>query len=609
MMQTKLFFTCSLALALASPAFSQLFLRVDQGGQSAVVANGGGVALKSTAIGQAVSATLTISYIGASSATFVSSPQISGSGDITVSGGSAVTLSQTQSTVLTLQFTPQSTHLSQSELVWFFKEAGASYYEVLNLTIVGGVPSIIVNAIQSNGNYVPVASGGTINFPATLVNSTSDTTISLVNQGSGPGVINSITIAGDAYQLLGLAPLPFTLGAGSELKLVARFKPQSAGSQSGSLQVSLDSGPYSVSLQGTAVSSFLSYQLTQGGKTSDLVAGQSVPVNSTAVGKTTTLLIQFTNADTSPLTISTIAVSGTGFAFLDAPFLPLTLQPQQTQSITITYTPTKVSAPAGRLLIGSDSFILGAPQSVPATLPSYAFTGSTTVDQPFQQPAIGLSLSAAYPVDLQGTLTLSTVTNSYAKDPAVQFSSGGTAVAFTIPAGTLQAVFPLGTPQITFQTGTVAELIVITPSFATATGQDVTPATPTTLQIDIPRQAPTVLSASVGSTSSTGFTLVVTGFSPTRSLDHLAVQFKGARGVAIPTTAVAIDVSTSAALWFESSASQSLGGFFSVEIPFTVSVNGSASTSSLVIARYIASISVSASNDVGSSSLTQITQP
>ena len=44
----------SLTLVLAFPAFSQLFLRVDQGGQSSVVANGGVVALKSPAIGQAV---------------------------------------------------------------------------------------------------------------------------------------------------------------------------------------------------------------------------------------------------------------------------------------------------------------------------------------------------------------------------------------------------------------------------------------------------------------------------------------------------------------------------------------------------------------------------
>lgn len=608
MLLTRFLYTCSLALVLASPAFSQLFLRVDQGGQSSVVANGGVVTLKSPAVGQAVSATVTVSYLGVSSAAFSSSAQVSGSGDITVSGASGVTLSPTQSTSLTLQFTPQSTSVSQSELSWFFKEQGASYYEVLNLTLVGEVPGIVLSSIQSNGNYVPLATGGTLVFPATPINSNSDISISMLNQGSAPGVVNSITIAGDAYQLTGLPPLPITLTPGVQLKIGLRFLPLSAGAQSGSLQVSLDSGILTASLQGTAISSFLSYQLSQGGQTSVLIPGQAIAINPTPVGKTTTLLIQFTNQDTVPFTISSIATNGAGFAFSDGPFLPLTLQPQQTQSITITYSPTQVSAPAGRLLIGSDTFILGAAQSVPTTLPSYEFTG-TTADQPFQQPAVGLSLSAPYPVDLQGTLTLSTATNSYAKDPAVQFSSGGTQVAFTIPAGTLQAVFPLGSQQITFQTGTVAELIVITPSFATTTGQDVTPATPTLLQVDIPRQAPTVLSVSLGSVSATGFSVVVSGFSTTRSLDHFTVQFKGARGVTLPTAGVKIDVSTSSALWFESSSAQSLGGFFSVEIPFTVSVNGSPTTSSLALARYIASISVSASNDVGTSSLVQIAQP
>jgi hypothetical protein len=608
MLQNRLLYTFSLAIVLASPAFSQLFLRVDQGGQSSVVANGGVVTLRSPAIGQAVAATVTVSYIGVSSAAFSSSPQISGSGDMTVSGASGVTLSPADSTSITLKFTPHSTSLSQSELVWFFKEQGASNYEVLNLTLVGEVPGIVLSSVQSNGNYAPLANGSTLSFPATPINSNSDITISLLNQGSAPGVINSIAITGDSYQLLGLPPLPVTLNPGVELKITSRFLPESAGVQGGSLQVSLDSGISSVSLQGRGISSFFSYQLTQGGQTSVLVPGQAIAINPTAAGKATSLLIQFTNQDTIPLTISSIEISGAGFAFSDGPFLPLTLQPQQTQWITITYTPTQVIAPTGRLLIGSDTFILGAPQSVPRALPSYAFTGSTAVDQPFQQPAIGLSLSAPYPADLQGTLTLSTETNSYATDPAVQFSSGGTQVAFTIPAGTLQAVFPLGSQQITFQTGTVAELIVITPNFVTATGQDVTPATPTLLQIEIPRQAPTVLNVSLGSVSTTGFTLVVTGFSTTRLLDHFTVQFKGAGGVTLRTAEVTIDVSTSATLWFQSSASQSLGGFFSVEIPFAVSVNGSGSAFNSNLASFIGAISVSASNEIGTSSLVQLTQ-
>jgi len=609
MLQTRLLHTFSLTLVLASPAFSQLFLRVDQGGQSSVVANGGVVTLRSPAIGQAVSATVTVSYLGVSNAAFSSSPQISGSGDITVSGANGVTLNPAQSTSLTLEFTPQSTRLSQSELVWFFKEQGASYYGVLNLTLVGEVPGIVLSSIQSNGNYAPLANGSTLDFPATPIHLNSDVTISLLNQGSAPGIINSIAIAGESYQLLGLPPLPLTLNPGVELKITSRFLPESVGAQSGSLQVSLDSGVSSITLEGTGISSFFSYQLTQGGQTSALVPGQAIAINPTTVGKTTSLLIQFTNQDTIPLTISSIAVNGAGFAFSDGPFLPLTLQPQQTQSITITYSPTQVTVPTGRLLIGSDTFVLGAPQSVPAVLPPYEFTGSTTVDQPFQQPAIGLSLSAPYPVDLQGTLTLSTETNSYAKDPAVQFSSGGTQVAFTIAAGTLQAVFPLGSQQITFQTGTVAERIVITPSFVAATGQDVTPATPTLLQVDIPRLAPTVLSVSIGSVSAAGFSLVVTGFSTTRSLDHLTVQFKGARGVTLPTSDVTIDVSTSATLWFQSLTSQSLGGFFSIEIPFSTTVNGSGSGLTSGLPRFIAAISVSATNEVGTSSLVQLTQP
>jgi hypothetical protein len=360
-------------------------------------------------------------------------------------------------------------------------------------------------------------------------------------------------------------------------------------------------------LQGTAISSFLSYQLSQGGQTSALVPGQSIAINPTAVGQTTNFSIQFTNQNTAPVTINTIEVGGAGFSFTNGPFLPLTLQPQQSQSITISYAPTVIGAPTGRLLIGTDTFILGSTLTVPVALPSYQFTGATTGNQPYQQPAIGLSLSAAYPLDIQGTLTLSTATNSYATDPAVQFSSGGKTVAFTIPAGTLQAIFPLGAAQINYQTGTVAGTIVFTPSFADDAGQNLTPANPTVLQVDIPAEAPTVLSASIGSVTTTGFTVTVTGFSTTRSLDHVTLHFTGASGVTLPATDVPIDISASASVWFESASSQSLGGLFSVQIPFTFSVNGSV-TSTALISKYISAISVSATNSVGTSAVVQISQ-
>lgn len=497
MQKTSLISGFFLAIALAVPASSQFLIRVDQGGQTSILGNGGVLTMNSPAVGSAVAATVTLTYIGTSTANFDLPPQIFGSGDFTVSNPGALSLSPAQSTSLTFKFTPQRTALSQSVFTWLFKEGSAANYEVLSLSLSGTAPAITVSSILSNGNYVVVPEGGTLVFPDTLIKASSDITVAITNRGSGTGILNSLVVTGDAFQLLGLPLLPVTLSAGAELRVTVRFLPKSAGNQSGSLQISSDGGSFSAALQGAALTASFDYK----------------------------------------------------------------------------------------------------------------FTGVSGVQEPFSQPAIGLSITAPYSVDLRGTLKLSTATNSFAADPAVQFSTGGTQASFTIPAGTLAAVFPTGSTQVMIQTGTVAERIVITPSFSSTSGTDLTPSTSTTLQIEVPRQAPSLLEASIGSITSSGFTVSITGFSTTRSLDHLTFQFKGARGISIPSAATTIDVSTAATFWFESAAAQALGGLFTIDVPFSVAVRGAGNSLSSGLAAFIAGISITASNEVGQTSEVQVVLP
>jgi hypothetical protein len=492
MLKTKLFTSLILAIALAVPASSQLLIRAEVDGQASTVSNGGSLTLNAPAVGQAASATITLTYLGTTSAAFSAAPQIFGSGDFTASNPGAVTLSSAQSASFTLRFTPQRITASQSVLTWLYKEGDSQYYSVFSLNLSGTVPSVLVSSVLSTGNYLTVADGGLFSFADTLITANSDMTIALTNRGSGASTVNSIAVSGDSYQLLGMPLLPYTLSAGAELRITVRFLPKSAGAHPGALQIASDGWTYSAVLQGTAPAS------------------------------------QFT----------------------------------------------------------------------------YAFTGASGTQAPFSQPSIGLSLAEASAIDLEGTLTLTAATNYFAADPAVQFSSGGTKVAFTIPAGTLAAVFPSGSTQLMIQTGTVAELIVITPTFSSTSGVDLTPDSVTPLKITIPSLAPVILDASISSITTSGFTLNVTGYSTTRALDHLTVLFKGASGVSLPATATTISLSTAATFWYATSASQALGGVFSVSIPFTVTVSGSASAT---LASYIASVTVSATNEVGTSGEVQIT--
>jgi hypothetical protein len=320
--------------------------------------------------------------------------------------------------------------------------------------------------------------------------------------------------------------------------------------------------------------------------------------------------VQFTvsNAGTTNATISSIGVvDPTGvFTVSGLPSLPLQLSPAASASFTINYSPVSAGLTSATLAINNQAIGLTGFPTTPPPLPSYSFTGASGTQQPFTQPAIGLSLATTYPYPLSGTLTITTALSSFSTDPAVQFSSGGLNVAFTIPANTLKAVFPSGATQIQLQTGTVAGNIVITPAFTvnTAVGANITPLSPVTLTLTVPSLAPTLLTAFISAQSVTSFSVVLTGFSTPRSLDHLTFQLTAASGFTLNGASFSVDVSAVAAVWFQSAASQGSGGQFTVTIPITFSESSATVTTNLTAA--ISAMSVTATNSVGTSNVLQV---
>jgi hypothetical protein len=198
---------------------------------------------------------------------------------------------------------------------------------------------------------------------------------------------------------------------------------------------------------------------------------------------------------------------------------------------------------------------------------------------------------------------LTLVSSVFTDDPAIQFATGGRTVNFTIPANSTQALFN-GNTSMALQTGTTAGSIVIKPSFAMhGGGFDLTPPTPDALTIPIPRAAPQLLSASITSETTTGFTVVLSGYSTTRTMRQLDVQFTPKQGGNFSTSRLTIDVSTASTAWYQGAASQGTGGSFLAAIPFVLA-NGS-STDDLV--HLLQSLSITATNDSGVS--TAVTVP
>jgi hypothetical protein len=74
---------CSFATATAAPGFAQFLIGVQQNGQAVGVANGGTIAMNAPAVGQAASATVTMTNLGTDTVSFAAAPQILGSGNFT----------------------------------------------------------------------------------------------------------------------------------------------------------------------------------------------------------------------------------------------------------------------------------------------------------------------------------------------------------------------------------------------------------------------------------------------------------------------------------------------------------------------------------------------
>lgn len=222
-------------------------------------------------------------------------------------------------------------------------------------------------------------------------------------------------------------------------------------------------------------------------------------------------------------------------------------------------------------------------------LPPPSVTGVGDTAPPGQQPSFTVALGNPYPLPLDGTmdLTFAPAAGSI-DDPAIQFSTGGRSVKFTVPAGATAAVFP--NAQISLATGTVAGTITLTMHFQAA-GQDVTPNPAPTRVIQIPAAAPVISNVAARKTG-TGIEVDVTGFSNTREMVSATFQFQAASGTTLQGSSATITADQLFGTWFSDAASNPFGSQFLYTQPFTISGN----------ANGVASVSVTLTNKQGTSS-------
>lgn len=460
-------------------------------------------------------------------------------------------------------FTPRALDISTGTLTVDLFDRRVAF----NLNGAGSGPVYAYEALQDS-SVTAILPNQAISLPDVVVGEKSSVVVRVRNTGNADGVVTTIGVQGAAFTLSDLPFLPLTLTPGAAATLTITFTPAQPGRVTGRLRVGNDS--FDVSSTGLGATLTYSYAI---GSTATTVANNgSVIFTPIPVGRPSSVRFSINNTGTAASSVGSISVVGTGtiFALSELPSLPASIPAGGTVQFTVTFSPTAVGAASATLRVDTQTFTLNGTGNQPAPLPEYRFEGASGSQEPQQQPAVGLTLAASYPLALTGTLTLAFNSDVFANDTAVQFSTGGRTIAFTVPANTTRAIFPNNQTQIRLQTGTVAGTITLTPSFVTDGGINLTPSTPPSLNLTVAQSAPRLLSVQVSTKSATGITLLVTGFATGRSITQMEFQFTPVSGENVPTTRLTLPVEPTFVAWYQGTPSQQFGSLFTATVPFTV---------------------------------------
>ena len=222
--------------------------------------------------------------------------------------------------------------------------------------------------------------------------------------------------------------------------------------------------------------------------------------------------------------------------------------------------------------------------------PVFTLPASQQITPP-AQVNLALSLSQGYPLPLaaQFTLSFAGLPGGSYSDPALQFATGGTSATVTIAADNVTS--PIPGIQVGDVAGTITVTLVSVMVFGNQTIQ--LPSSLPFTTITVPLLAPIVTPGSVqiANVTSSGFMVVLVATSTSRDLTSATLSFTAAPGTQLTGTSVTDPLSSVASAWFASTAGQTAGGTFELQVPLAFSGDTSA----------LGSVAVTLTNSAGTS--------
>lgn len=398
------------AASLFAQAQAPFNIRFQQGQNLSVLADGGTATLAADAIGTPVSGTLSLTYRGASTTQItINSVELVGSLDFSLSGFAQalpVNVNGGETVSSTIRYAPTTGIRTTARVAISYTENRVTSSITLNL--VGVAPDFAFSYTPPGGNAQPILSGGTISFPQTTVDSTTNATLLIVNRGSGSGTINSIASTGAAFQLVG-APLPGTaVEGGRELRVGIAFTPRQTAASTGTVTVELFNQRLTFNLEGSGTTAQFLYEVISERGATVVQPEQVISLPDAAVNDKSSITVRVTNSGNADGRIAVVTASGTSLTLSDVPPLPVVLQPGNRFTFTVTFSPTQAGRVNGRLRIGNDQFDLTANGLGPVLTFAYLVSGvSTTVTNNgsvnFVPTAVGANSTVNFQITNTGT--------------------------------------------------------------------------------------------------------------------------------------------------------------------------------------------------------------
>jgi len=299
----------------------------------------------------------------------------------------------------------------------------------------------------------------------------------------------------------------------------------------------------------------------------------STPFNwgSVTVGNSSSCTFALENSNPQAVTVASIVINGLGFTGPYGVTTPFALQPGQSASFSVNFTPPAAIAYSGTLVIGTQSFALtGLGQ--PALLPTPTLQFDSASYSSAQQGVLTVTIPGGSPIAATGYVNLTfTPTTAAVKDDSeiVFLTNGARTIPFSVSAGSSTALLS-GQKSATFQTGTTEGTLTFTLTTAAAlTG------TPPVKQFTI-GGTKVVIDSTSASKERTGYLdITIVGADNTYSAGAMTFSFFDTSGNAIGGAASADFTSSFKTFYGGASAGSAFQALVSFPVTGSVAVIGS----------------------------------